>query len=133
MAGSNQSWEDGDFKVVFHGKVHMFAKIVGQNVEFLDDEGNVRNKVVLKSGEFGEADQYVVEKTGENNYNVSMHDPLIAESDSFGVISDGGRMMTVKGSHGMVFTMERVEEAKAKELKDAILNEKDPADAPPNP
>ena len=93
----------------------------------------MKNKVVLKSGEFRESDQYVLERTGEKNYDILMQDPLIAESDSFGVISDGGRMMTVKGSHGMVFTMESVEEAKAKELKDAILNEKDPADAPPNP
>ena len=45
MAGSNQSWEDGDYKVVFHGKVHMFAKIVGQNVEFLDDEGQEENNL----------------------------------------------------------------------------------------
>ena len=132
MAAPQQTWLDGDYKVVFHGKVHMFAKIVGQNVDLLDDEGNLRNKVVLKSGEFGEADQYILEKTGEKNYDILMQDPLIAESDSFGVIGDGGRMMTIKGSHGMVFTMEWVEEAEAKELKDAILNEKDPADALPN-
>ena len=110
----------------------MFAKIAGQTVEFLDDEGNVRNRMVLESGVFKEADQYINEKTGEENYNILMQDPLIAESDSFGVISDDGRVMTVKGSHGMVFTMEWVEEATAKELKEAILTEKDPADAPPN-
>eukprot|EP00091_Calanus_sinicus_P003846 TRINITY_DN14004_c0_g1_i1.p2 TRINITY_DN14004_c0_g1~~TRINITY_DN14004_c0_g1_i1.p2 ORF type:complete len:183 (-),score=74.22 TRINITY_DN14004_c0_g1_i1:599-1084(-) len=132
MAAQQQSWVDGDYKVVFHGKVHMFARIVGQEVEFLGDEGNVRNKVVLKSGEFKEADPYILEKTGETNYNILMQDPLIAESDSFGVVSEGGRIITVKGSHGMVFTMEWVEEANAKELKEAILNEKDPADAPPN-
>lgn len=132
MAAQQQNWEDGDYKVVFAGKIHMFAKIVGQDVEFLGDEGNVRNKVVLKSGEFKEADKYILETTGAKNYNILMQDPLIAESDSFGVLSDGGRMMTVKGSHGMVFTMEWVEEANAKELKEAILNEKDPADAPPN-
>merc|ERR1711892_239859 len=127
-----QTWLDGNYKVLFNGKIVSFAEADGNNVAFLDDEGNVKNKVILKTGKYKEADNNICEQTGKQHFTILMQDPLKAGSDSFGVISDDGRLMTVKGSHGMTFTMEWIDDAKAKELKDVLLNEKDPADAPPN-
>lgn len=122
----------GHYQVIFSGKMHMLARAEDNTVAFLDDEGHVRNKVNVKIGEFKETDENIYEKTGKKHFNILMQDPLIAESDSYGVISEDGKVVTVKGSHGMIFTMEWVDNTKAKQLSDVLLSAKDPADAPPN-
>jgi len=132
MEASSQTLLDGHYQVIFSGKMHMLAKAEDDTVAFLDDEGNVRNKVKVKTGVFKETDEIIHEKTGRKNFNILMFDPLIAESDSYGVISDDRKVVTVKGSHGMIFSMEMVGTAKAKELNDVLLSAKDPANAPPN-
>ena len=49
-----------------------------------------------------------------------------------GVVSDDGRLITFNSQHGGFFTMEWVYETEADSIITAILNEKDPSEAPSN-
>ena len=86
----------------------------------------------MKTGVFKETDQRIFDLTGKQNYEILMFDPSNTKDESFGVVSNNGRTIIVKGHHGMIFTLELIDETEAKGLKDASENEKDPADAPPN-
>ena len=86
----------------------------------------------MKTGVFKETDQRIFDLTGKQNYEILMFDPSNTEDESFGVISNDCRTITLKGHHGMIFTMELIDETEAKGLKDAAENDKDPADAPPS-
>ena len=49
-----------------------------------------------------------------------------------GVVSDDGRLITFNSQHGVFFTMEWVDETEADSIITAILNKKDPSEAPSN-
>ena len=132
---ATQTHLDGNYKIVFGGRVCYIASLKGENVTLdnLDDDDIEKRleKRIVKNGVFKETDQKIADLTGKQNYEVHIFYPLNIKDESFGVVSDDRRIITCKGRR-TIFTMKLIDEAEANALKEAAENDKDPADAPPN-
>jgi len=133
-----QPWLDGNYKLVWKGKVSFVAAVEGEDVTLEGttiEEDHVEkgfNKRIWKNGIFGETDEKICKSTGKSHYVVKIENPAKPEDQAFGVVSDNGKIITAKGEFGFIYTMEWIDEEEAKALKNASEDDKDPYEAPPN-
>jgi len=130
---NTQMWLDGIYKQVFNGKVIAIVTVKGEDatmdVIVNDDPEEIR---IAKKVDFKETDKKIFDLTGKESYDLCVTDPTKPEDELFGVVNEDGKVVTFMARFGFVFTLELIEEAEAKALKDAAENDKDPVDAPPN-
>ena len=121
MEDAGTPWRDGKYKRLDRGQD--LITINGETVTF-----NPFSKSKLKYGSFGEADPRIVEMTGERFYNLEIRYDLIGkEMTDYGVLTEHGRKMVLKGNSGIVTRLWITDEE-----AELIENEGDPIEAPPN-
>ena len=121
MEDAGTPWRDGKYKRLDRGQD--LITINGETVTF-----NPFSKCKLKYGSFGEADPRIVEMTGERFYNLEIRYDLIGkEMTDYGVLTEHGRKMVLKGNSGIVTRLWITDEE-----AELIENEGDPIEAPPN-
>eukprot|EP00092_Neocalanus_flemingeri_P009390 GFUD01010104.1.p1 GENE.GFUD01010104.1~~GFUD01010104.1.p1 ORF type:complete len:351 (+),score=105.54 GFUD01010104.1:41-1093(+) len=133
-----QTWLDGKYKITWNGKIYGIASVDGEDAtlegpEFPEDhEEKGINKRKLKMGNFEETDQQIYDATGKRNYEVKIINNGNPEDEGFGVVTDYGKCITVKGSFGFTYTWDWIEEEEAKSVKDDLEHDMDPYESPPN-
>jgi len=137
MAAS-QPWLDGNYKLVWNEKFYYVATVEGEDATLegpVIQEGHVEkglNKQIWKNGIYGEADEKICEATGKSHFVLKIDNPARPEDQAFGVVSDDGKLITLKGQFGIIVTLEWIDEEEAKALKKASEDDMDPYEAPPN-
>ena len=122
MEDAGTPWRDGKYKRLDRGQD--LITINGETVTFQDS----RFKSKLKYGSFGEADPRIVEMTGERFYNLEIRYDLIGkEMTDYGILTEHGRKMVLKGNSGIVTRLWITDEE-----AELIENDGDPIEAPPN-
>ena len=121
MEDAGTPWRDGKYKRLDRGQD--LITINGETVTF-----NPFSKSKLKYGSFGEADPRIVEMTGERFYNLEIRYDLIGkEMTDYGVLTEHGRKMVLKGNSGIVTRLWITDEE-----AELIENDGDPIEAPPS-
>ena len=121
MEDAGTPWRDGKYKRLDRGQD--LITINGETVTF-----NPFSKSKLKYGSFGEADPRIVEMTGERFYNLEIRYDLIGkEMTDYGILTEHGRKMVLKGNSGIVTRLWITDEE-----AELIENDGDPIEAPPN-
>ena len=121
MGGAGTPWRDGKYKSGDGGQD--LITIVGEKVTV-----NAFNEAKIKYGSFGEADPKIVQMTGEGKYNVELSYDLIGKRMAdYGVLTEGGTKLTLKGSSGI-----RTRLWITAEEAELVEKDGDPIEAPPS-
>jgi len=120
------AWVDGLYSHSKEGRVIWTVDIKGgegyMTAPGQEEEEEGRMALRLKSGVFTNTDRRGLELTGQDHYDIEIYD-VLRERDSHGVVSEGGRKITLmNGDILELLDKEGIEKLKTR----------DPADDPPN-